>query len=1418
VADDQSNLPPSDRETVQAGRPADASPPQPFDQGPTPRTLGRYLIERSLGMGGYGQVFLAQDQELRRPVAVKVLNAGARATDADAERFHAEARRLAQLRHPGIVTVHDVGVQDGLIYVVSDYLEGPNLHQWVRSARPDWRETVRVVAEIADALAYAHARATIHRDVKPENVIMADGRSPVLIDFGLGLDETVSGSGSEFGLISGTYQYMAPEQASGLAHRIDGRTDIYGLGVVLYQLLCGRVPFRSFDRRELVRQIQQDEPQPLRQLVPTIPPELDRICLKALSKRVQDRHTTASDFADDLRRLLHDSRQSGSAPISGPSTGRVEQAAFDPAALLDGSSETAPRTSTPATSSGRRAAAGAERRQVTMLACSSAIFDAAAFFALDAEDQARVRATFDHLCDDVVESFGGTVTQRSYQGVVACFGYPVAHEDAARRAASAALKLLEELKPGLCPELGTGGDLTPWIGLHTGTAIGEVRAGGVSVAGDAPNISARFESIAERGVILCTAATCTLIRDYFQCASAGAREIRGLLPATETYRILGALAGTSRLERTRPDRLSPLVGRDNEVSLLLNRWERATEGMGQVVQIIGEAGLGKSRLVYTLKQHLRAHAPASSGDPATAGPHPAPSSEETAADWAIVEWRCSPQRQNSSLYPVIDFFERLRAAHDTESPEDHFDRLVRHLEGLGVANDETVPLFASLLSLPLGAGYKAVALSPHREREATLAAIRDWLRAYAAHRTVLFIVEDLQWIDASTLEFLNQFVIASQRDAILTLLTFRPDFKTPWPASANQTTLALTPLTRKEVTEVLHRRIESTLPPTLIDQLCNRTGGVPLFVEEFAQLVRESGALERVGNDTGRIRVLFAREIPATLQDLVMARLGRVAGGSELAQLAATIGREFSHELLAAVSGKDDATLQAELAQLIDAEILYQKGRPPRCTYIFKHALLEDAAYNSMVKATRQKYHHRIADALEERFPQTAETEPELLAYHFAEAGLTARSVEFWLKSGLRARRRSADLETIADLTRGLDLLETMEPSLDRDRLELQFLGPLVTAYIAVRGYPSDEIGPVLDRSRVLCERVGDRNQLFVLAWGTWVWHIVRGEFRLAVDLAAETMRVAETLEDPSGVAEALFPVGATMLYRGDFTGARAAFERALNGYDDPERARGWSALTGHDARITLRCNLALALWYLGCPEQALARIREAREIAQGLGQPFHMGYVLHHSGWLSHHCRLAPEAEAAGEAEIDIALEQGSRSWHATGRMYKAAGMLLEGRVEGVPLFLDGLEAYRATGHRLALPYYLAILGSVHTRMGRFKEALDTLDEGLKTVEANDDRFQEAELHRLKGETLLASSADRAAEAEACFRQALAIARRQQSKAWELRAATSLARLWQRNGRPGDGRTLLRYVYSSFTEGHHLPDLTEASDLIATL
>jgi predicted ATPase len=726
-------------------------------------------------------------------------------------------------------------------------------------------------------------------------------------------------------------------------------------------------------------------------------------------------------------------------------------------------------------------------------------------------------------------------------------------------------------------------------------------------------------------------------------------------------------------------------------------------------------------------------------------------------------------------------------------------------------------LFAALLSLPLDDRFRPSELSPPRQRDATLSAIREWLRASAAVRTVLFIVEDLQWIDASTLELLESLVGDRQPQRILTVLTFRPDFKTPWPAAANQTTLALTRLSRKEVAAMLQRQIKTSLPALLVDQLADRTGGVPLFVEEFARLMGESGALDRVGTDTGRIRALFVREIPATLQDLVTARLDRVGDAARLAQLAATIGREFTHELLAAVAGKDEATLQAELSQLLDAEILFQKGHPPRCTYIFKHALLEDAAYNSLVKTARQQNHRRIAEVLETQFPQLIETQPELLAHHFAEAGLTLRSVDFWLKAGLRARRRSADMETIASLSRGLALLETLSPSSDRDRVELQFLSPLVTAYIAIRGYSADDIGPVLDRARELCERVGDRTQLFVLVWGTWIWHIVRGEFRLSESLAADTMRVAGTLDDASAVTEALFPVGATMLYRGDFDGARTCFERAL-AEADPDRAHAWSALTGHDIRITSRCNLALALWYLGWPDQALTRIREALDLAESLGQPFHIGYVLHHSGWLHHHCRLAAEAEAAGDREIEIAVAQGSQSWHATGRMYKAAGMLLRGRIEGVPLLLDGLAAYRATGHQLALPYYLGILASAYTRMGRFKEALDTLQQALDTVEANDDRFEEAELHRLKGEALLAQSSDQHEAAEACFQESLTIARRQKSRAWELRTANSLARLWASTGRAAEAKSLLDLVRASLTEGQTLPDFVDAGALLAEL
>jgi len=813
-------------------------------------------------------------------------------------------------------------------------------------------------------------------------------------------------------------------------------------------------------------------------------------------------------------------------------------------------------------------------------------------------------------------------------------------------------------------------------------------------------------------------------------------------------------SGRGEFEAPPPFPLTPLTGRDTEFSLLKDRWEQAKEGLGQVVLVVGQPGLGKSRLVQTLMRRVQAQA----GDASlvTAGESASASVDQ---DSSVIEWRCSQHFQNSELHPVSDYLERFLGIGHDPLPTARFDRLARHLEDYDLCRPEFLALFAKLLFLPPDERYSGTGLTPAREREETFRALGQWLHAFSGKRPILLVVEDLHWIDASTQEFLGHFIGEGPHDRILTLL-----------------------------------------------------------VEEFTRMARESMVFESAGVASPRVPAASTRELPQTLQELVMARLDRMSSNREVAQLAATLGREFDYELLAAVATVNEQTLRAELAKLVSAGILYVKGQPPACTYLFKHALLEEALHSAIDGAERRRLHQQVAEVMEARFTHLVETQPELLAEHFTEAGIIEKAIGYCLRAGMRSRDRFAHVEAISHLTKGLKLLETLEASPERDTRELELLGPLGTAYIASRGYAAPEVGPVFSRARALCERVGQTPQLFAMMWGNFAFHIVRGDFRVCTELADEAMAFGERLNDPGILMEALFLRGLTRLYRGDFAGARECCARAIADFDDRERTAFWAGLVGEDAGVTHRCYLALALWHLGFPDQALKLNDEMLELARGINQPFSLEYALHHRAWLYQHCRLGMEAQAAGDEQIRIATEQGFRFWHASGTLYTAGGLLLQGRLEqGLRLLQKGLEAYRGTGAELALPYYLSMLVDGCTQTGRFAEARVALNEALTLVEKNDERFQEAELHRLKGELLLAESSDQTA-AEQCFRRAVETAQRQQSKAWELRATTSLARLWQKQGRREEAFRALSTVRGVFTAGFTMPDLVDAETLLENL
>jgi predicted ATPase/energy-coupling factor transporter ATP-binding protein EcfA2 len=819
--------------------------------------------------------------------------------------------------------------------------------------------------------------------------------------------------------------------------------------------------------------------------------------------------------------------------------------------------------------------------------------------------------------------------------------------------------------------------------------------------------------------------------------------------------------------------------------------------MGQVVLIVGEPGLGKSRLVNTIKQIVMEQ-----------GRGKVPGAEiqavNTSQDSSVVEWRCSLRFRNTALFPVSDYFHRfLNLDGDESTPAARFDRLARHLDDFGLGRADLVALFAKLLFLSPDERYPTVGLSPVREREETFRAMRQWLTACSDRHPLLFVIEDLHWIDASTLEFLGQFIAEGLHDRILTVLTFRPEFTTPWPAVAHQTSLALNRLTRRQVGELMRKETGKPLPDSLVAQIYHRTGGVPLLVEEFTRIIGESE---------------LARDIPSTLQKLVLGRLDRMSSNREVAQMAAALGREFHYDILAAVVSTDTQTLLAELEKLVTAEILCVKGQPRNCTFAFKHALLEEALYDALSEDDGKRLHRKIAEAMEARFPEVAERQPELLAQHFTGAGLPGKAVGYRLKAAVRSRERFANVEAISHLTKGLALLERLDPSPERDTHELELLGLLGTATIAARGYADSEVGPVFDRARALCKRLGETPQRFVMMWGNYAFHVVRGDFRLCADLAEEAMAFGERLNDPGILMEALFLRGLTMLYRGDFSGAHEWCDSSIAKYDDRARTAYWATLIGEDAGVTNRCYLALSLWHLGYPERALQLSRETLTLAREINHSFSLAYALHHTAWLHQLCRLGVETEAAGEEQIRIATDQGFPFWHASGTLYRAAGLLLQGKLEaGLALLENGLKAYRATGAGLGLPYYLSLLAEACIRARRFSDAQLALDEALALVEKNDEHFQEAELLRLRGELFLAESGDQTM-AEDCFRRAIEIARRQQSRSFELRATTSLARLWRRQDRGHEAYEVMTAAHGDFTEGFTTPDLVEAGALLKEL
>jgi predicted ATPase/class 3 adenylate cyclase len=1038
----------------------------------------------------------------------------------------------------------------------------------------------------------------------------------------------------------------------------------------------------------------------------------------------------------------------------------------------------------------------AERRQLTVLFCDLADSTRLAQ-QLDPEDLREVIHTYQATCVAVIQRFAGHVAQYLGDGLLVYFGYPQAHEDDAQRAVRTGLGILEAmgtLHTRLLRDKSIR--LAVRIGIHTGlVVVGEMGSGGRHerlALGDTPNLAARLQGLAAPDTVVISAATARLVQGYFTCKDHGAPVLKGIDAPMHVYQVMGESAAQSRLDVAGVTGLTPLVGREAEVTLLRERWAQSREGLGQVVVLSGEAGIGKSRLVHVLTEQVV--------------------DEQTIR----LTLRCSPYHTNSAFYPVIEHLQRVLQWHRDAPPEATLTMLEQAIQTTRLPLAEVVPLVAALLSLPMPERYPPLTLSPQRQKQKTQEVLVAWLLAEAAHQPVLAIWEDLHWADPSSLELLGLLLDQVPTARMLLVLTCRPEFQPPWAPRSYVTPHTLTRLTRPQVEELVLRVTGGKpLPATVVQQIVAKTDGIPLFVEELVKTVLESDFIREEDGRYVLTGPLPPLAIPATLQDALMARLDRLASVKEVAQLGAVLGREFAYELLRVVSPLDELELWRGLVQLVQAEVLYQRGTPPQATYLFKHALIQDAAYQSLLKSTRQHYHQRIAQVLATQFPETTATQPELLAHHYTEAGLQAEALPYWHQAGQHAMARSAYAEALRHLITGLEVLATVPETPARHQHELDLLTTFAQVLAITKSPAAPEREPVLTRAMVLAQQVGETSQHAAVLYALWTFRNVRAENQAAQAVAEQLLDLAQRQPDPALLLGAHHALGVTLGNIGVFALARPYVEQGIV-LSDAQRHATPHPWTMQNSRVSFRALMLRALWALGYPDQAVQRSQEALTLAHALAHPHSLVEALRFSAHLHARRREWQTAQEYAEALLALATEHGFARHVAYGTFFRGWSLAVQDqRAEGIVQMCQSRDALQATGAVIGIEGHA--LAEAYGQVGQVEEGLHLLVEALAMVGTRGSH-NEAELYRLHGELLLWQTVPDAQAAEACFQQALAVARRQEAKSLELRAAMSLARLWQHQGKHAEAHALLAPIYGWFTEGFDTADLQEARALLKEL
>jgi class 3 adenylate cyclase/predicted ATPase len=1041
----------------------------------------------------------------------------------------------------------------------------------------------------------------------------------------------------------------------------------------------------------------------------------------------------------------------------------------------------------------------AERRQLTVMFIDL-VGSTALSQRLDPEDMRDVILAYQQAVSREIIRYEGRVAKLMGDGVLAYFGWPRAHEDDAERAVRAGLAAADATARLTAP----GGEpLAARIGIATGLVvvgdlIGEGSAQEEAVVGDTPNLAARLQAISGPGRVVIAEATQRLVAGLFDLLDIGHRQLKGFAVPVRVWRVGGEAGAESRFE-ARHGVPTPLVGRTEELELLLQRWQQARVGDGQAVLLSGEAGIGKSRLLAAVDERLGAE------------PH------------VRLRYFCSPYHVNSALHPVIMQLERAAGLDRNDSTDTKLGKLEALLRRIDSDNAERVPLLATLLSIDTAGRYAPVKLTPTAQKSRTLAALIQLIETLAARQPVIVFVEDAHWIDPTTGEWLDMLIDRLHNLPAFLIATFRSEFQPRWKRSSHVTALSLSRLGRDQGAAIMDRVAGGkALPPEVRSQILAKTEGVPLFIEELTKTVLDSSLLIDAGNHYVMSGPFPPLAIPSTLQDSLMARLDRLPSVKEVAQIGACIGRVFHHRLLAAVTSPDDARLGGILQQLEKSELVFRRGLPPEATYTFKHALVRDTAYQSLLKSRRRQIHASIGAAIETAFGEIVEAEPETLAHHYTAAGLTEQAVAYWLKAGQRALKRSANLEAAAHLRKGLELVASLPDSEGRQRQELSLQTAIGVAMIGVRGWGAPEILQAYSRARTLADTLGDKSQLFVAIRGESAYRMTSGDLRAAEKLGRQCLELglelAQTSGDTGFVVEAHHQLWATCFFLGDYDASGFHASQGMAAYI-PDRHHYLTYLyAGHDPGVCCRAYSAQILCMRGHPDQALARCRETMALAERESHPHSMVQALLNFSCVHLMRREPVEGGQWAEKGLTLCTEFVLPVHAAQARIFIGWALADQGHVEeGIARMRKGIGAIAATGADMGMACYLGVLARACGEHGEAKEGLAVLERAFDNLAKSDSKYQLPELLCTKGE-LLSRLDPRDDASESCFLQSLTTARDQGTKWPGLRAALHLARLYVGQRRESEARDLLAPVYAWFSEGFDTPDLVETKALLERL